>query len=105
MIINGKDVSAFYKSHSLQQINTVIQTLEAFGLNRELELYLKNGKYKKRYKPEPIDLLDKRLGFLNYPCPRCNARLLGTGLVRCAGRTWYEECTKCNYYREEFGGK
>ncbi len=104
MIINGKDVDNYYESHSIQQVNTVVQTLQVFGLHRELELYLKNGKYKRRFEPEPVDALELRLKEIPAPCPKCGARVRGTNRVGCAGRRWYEECTICPYYREEFGG-
>ena len=104
MIINGKSVDLYFESHSLQQINTVIQTLKVFGLHRELELYLKNGKYKQRYEKEPVDALELRLKDLPKSCPQCGRPMRGTNRVGCAGRVWYEECIMCSYYREEFGG-
>lgn len=108
MIINGKDVDHYFASFSAIQIASVVQVLEVFGLHRELELYLKNGIFKKKYKPAPFippDPLDGRMQTLSRPCPKCGNRLVGTDKVGCAGRKWYEECTICDYYREEFGGR
>ncbi len=107
MMINGKNVHTFYDSHSIGQIDTVVQTLQAFGLHRELELYLKNKIHRREFKAKPFvppDPLEKRLQLLPQQCPKCGNRLRGTNRVGCAGRKWYEECTICDYYREEFGG-
>lgn len=110
MIINGRDVNKYYESHSKEQINTVLQTLQTFGLHRELELFLKNGIYKRRYEPEPKDPMERRLNLLDKPCPWCGAwKLRGCRIQGCmtrdTGRTWYEECAICPYYGEEFGGR
>lgn len=110
MIINGRDAARFYASHSREQIHTIIQTLEAFGFHRELELFLKGGIYKKKFKREPRDTIEEMLRDLDRQCPQCHQwRLRGTKIQGCehkeSGRTWYEECAACRYYREEFGGK
>jgi hypothetical protein len=110
MIINGKDAAKYYSSHSKEQINTVLQTLQTFGFHRELELFLKNGLYKNKFKLEPRDSMERMLKPLNKLCPVCGAmKLRGTKIEGCetraTGRTWYEECIICQYYGEEFGGK
>lgn len=111
MMINGRSVERYYASHSKEQVLTVIQTLEAFSLHRELQLFLKNSLYKGRHRAEPQDKLERRLQLLeDKPCPWCGAwKLRGTNVPACeakeSGRTWYEECAICPYYGEEFGGK
>jgi hypothetical protein len=108
MIINGRDVARYYASHSREQIHTVIQTLQAFGFHRELELWLKNGLHvKKKYSPELVDKLERLLKPFPGKCPWCKEeKLQGCKITGCehkeSGRTWYEECTVCKYYREEF---
>ena len=119
MIINGIDVDKYFKSHSGQEVATVINALQAFALHRELELYLKNGMYKRRFAFRDAQaIVSKRIDTKNQlnlersmsiiqdrTCQECGSPLLGTKEVRCAGRVWYEECTVCTYYREEFGGR
>ncbi len=110
MIINGRDVARYYASHSREQVVTILQTLETFGLHRELELFLKNSIYKKKFKREPRDWIERMLKPLDYKCPWCHEmKLRGCEITGCetkeSGRTWYEECIICPYYGEEFGGK
>ena len=113
MIINGIDVGKYFSSHSGQEVATVVNALQAFALNRELELFLKNGMYKKKYAFKDSQRLDERrqsnlersLRILGgRSCPKCDSPIQGTTKVTCAGRKWYEECTVCKYYMEEFGG-
>jgi len=107
MMINGRDVARYYASHSREQVHTILQTLQTFGLHRELELYLKNNIRKKKWDPATVDKLERRLKPIPGKCPWCKAEnLRGCEITGCenkeSGRTWYEECAVCKYYREEF---
>lgn len=118
MILKGIDVDTYFTSHSAQEVHTVLNALEAFGLHRELELYIKNSLYKKKYvfrkaqeaaisgRDEEVHAwrMESRMKPIKARCPQCRSTMRGTHDVACAGRTWYEECDNCTYYREEFGG-
>lgn len=56
----------------------------------------------------PQDGLVRHLRPTEAKCPDCGQEVVGVKMPGCeqrsSGRTWYEECTFCSYYREEFGG-
>ncbi len=108
------DLERFAASHHATCLHSVIQFLEIFEWDSKIEAELREIVNKMgipidvpgggRAEPHQRELL--MITLKDRTCPECDHEIKAARIPSCekarTGRVWYEECTKCTYYKEEF---
>ena len=117
MLINGVDIEKYAMSFDEFHLSSVLQFLEVFKWSPEAEEWLRE--HLKSGRPTGRPRQSEDLYHVNvtlgpgtvvrfHKDAGCEGKIIRYKIKSChtkaTGRLSYEECSKCNYYREEFRG-